>query len=394
MSAGSKSIFLCAILLSISAIILSIISVTKNNDKEVPQTTVAQPTVTIVGSDIIEADELLINTLRIHEIFGQSDIIVNDNFDMSGNRVKNVAMPQDEFDIANKKYVDTTFYSLSGTTPMQGDLNMDMNRIINVDIPEAPGDIVTKDYVDTRFLSTLGGYMQGDLIMNFTNTITNLPLAPTNPQDAASKGYVDSLPYLLRTGGTMNAVLDMGNNEITNIKDPSDAQDAVTKNYADTNYFSASEAIVLSENMNANGNTVVNVSDPTNPQDAMTKNYADTNYFLLDGSSSMLGPIDMGNNKIEYLLDPTDPGDAATKSYVDNRTSRSGIQSVTQSDPETSTTVLFDLSFMTAPIVVISLTDSVNIPNISYTRNVTPTGFELVTLGTIGHTYTFYYISI
>ena len=78
--------------------------------------------------------------------------------------------------------------------------------------------------------------INGGLDMNAgtTATITNLA-TPTNPNDAATKGYADGLAAgkLNLSGGTMSGDIVMDSNKITGLLDPTSAQDAATKIYVD-----------------------------------------------------------------------------------------------------------------------------------------------------------------
>ena len=78
--------------------------------------------------------------------------------------------------------------------------------------------------------------INGDLDMNAgtSATITNLA-SPTNTNDAATKGYVDTADAtkLSLSGGTMSGAIAMGAAKITGLADPTAAQDAATKIYVD-----------------------------------------------------------------------------------------------------------------------------------------------------------------
>ena len=78
--------------------------------------------------------------------------------------------------------------------------------------------------------------INGGLNMNAgtSATITNLA-SPTNTNDAATKGYVDTADALKLnlSGGTMSGAIAMGSAKITGLLDPTNAQDAATKIYVD-----------------------------------------------------------------------------------------------------------------------------------------------------------------
>ena len=253
--------------------------------------------------------------------------------------------------------------------------------IKNVTNPTGPQDAATKDYVDTEIvalsLNGTGPYLRlsgadtmlGTLDMGGFGIVNQLD--PTNPQDGATKNYVDTEiialgltgtgPYLELAGGTMTGAIDMGANQINNLADPTNPQDAVTRAFADANYISTTGAVgPLGGNLDMGGNRVVNVANPVGAQDAATKDYVDTNFLdllgssamqgaidmggfvignllaatandeavnlgqgnslwlRLDGTSSMTGALDMNGNQINDVTDPTLAQDAATKNYADS----------------------------------------------------------------------------
>ena len=123
----------------------------------------------------------------------------------------------------------------------------------------------------------------------------------------------------LRRDGTlaMQAVLDAGGFNVSNLADPTSAQHATTQNYTETTYVRQDGTSLPSADINLNGFKLINVADPTSAQDAATKNYADTTFLKLDGTNPMAAILNMGSYKIENLAEPTAATDGSTKGYVD-----------------------------------------------------------------------------
>ena len=182
------------------------------------------------------------------------------------------------------------------------------------------------------------------------------------------------------------ALLDIGNQSLTNVSDPANAQDAATKNYVDNTTAAAIDAITLTgfvdgttsssvitttrgatcllTNIPAGGNVdmgdfrITDLLNPVNPQDAATKDYVDSiggggsitltgavtgsgtgtivttltpittsqisNFntsvlaFRLDEFAAPTSAVSMNSQKITNVLNPTAAQDVATKDYVDN----------------------------------------------------------------------------
>ena len=154
--------------------------------------------------------------------------------------------------------------------------------------------------------------IDGTLNMNAgtTATITNLT-SPTNTNDAATKGYVDtSISNLVDSApGTLDTLNELA----AALGDDPNFSTTITNSIATKLPLAGGTmtgAIAMSTNK------ITGLGDPTAAQDAMTKAYADSNYLALSGGT-MTGAIDMGSAKITTTYTPTNAADLTTKTYVD-----------------------------------------------------------------------------
>lgn len=75
------------------------------------------------------------------------------SLNMNGQKIIGVAVPTENYNAANKKYVDTSlteYLKLDGSQSMTGDLNMNSHRITGVASPSANTDVSNKKYVNDR----------------------------------------------------------------------------------------------------------------------------------------------------------------------------------------------------------------------------------------------------
>ena len=219
-----------------------------------------------------------------HALFDVDDvqltnqILYFDDVNLDGNKIKNIAQPTEDEDVANKKYVDDEIaklplsddstLKLDGSRAMTGTLNLGGQRVINIkefvedDSSQAASDAQKYDVVNWGKIHEIRGDLKREInaveyeALNRINPdpmeddidmanhkIINLA-DPTNNQDVAHKEYVDdrikAIPGgdtsdLLKLDGSrvMTGNLQMGDNFITGLEDPnpSDSDYATSVNY-------------------------------------------------------------------------------------------------------------------------------------------------------------------
>ena len=208
-------------------------------------------------------------------------------------------------------YKNNNYVRSDGGTPLTGSLDMKGNIIYNVAEPVNPQDVATKVYVDNTKGSGVIGRKIGDAVsikenMDFMGKqkIKNLP-DPVNDHDAATKEYVDTKTEL--------GNIDMeGKFTILNVKTPINDNHITDKKYVDDN-----AAFVFRNNeYYAKGNIFLRDGEAT------TKKYVDDSLasHFIDGNDNIVfgRNVDMDGNKIFALPEPDQDSDPATKKYVDD----------------------------------------------------------------------------
>lgn len=157
--------------------------------------------------------------------------------------------------------------------------------------------------------------INGTLNMNAgtTATITNLT-SPTNTNDAATKGYVDTAVANLVDSAP--AALDTLNELAAAINDDANFSTTITNSIATKLPLAGG---TMSGAIAMGTNKITGMGDPTANQDAATKAYVDTadaTKLNLSGGT-MTGAISMGSNKITATYTPSANSDLTTKTYVD-----------------------------------------------------------------------------
>ena len=179
---------------------------------------------------------------------------------------------------------------LLSTIPAGGDVNLETYRINNLGSPVEATDATPKGYVDDQIAASietlnLSGFVQGG--------------PPVEGQFTTTRGEACVLSAI-PTGGDVNFNAD----KLINLGDPEEPQDAATKAYVDavvsnpllltmTGFVEGQEqpdgtmvatrgpdcllsTIPAGGDIHAEGYKIVNLADPEQPQDATTKAYVDS----------------------------------------------------------------------------------------------------------------------
>ena len=207
-------------------------------------------------------------------------------------------------------YINNNYVRSDGGTPLTGSLDMKGNIIYNVAEPVNPQDVATKVYVDNIKGSGVIGRKIGDAVsikenMDFMGKqkIKNLP-GPVNNHDAATKEYVDTKTEL--------GDIDMeGKFTILNVKTPINDNHIADKKYVDDNtaFF-----VFRKNEYYAKGS--INLRDG----EASSKKYVDeslaSHFIDINDNIVFDRNVDMKGKNIFNLPLPKKDDEPATKKYV------------------------------------------------------------------------------
>ena len=211
------------------------------------------------------------------------------------------------------------FTTVSASGGFTGDLTGDVTGNVTGNVTGAITGNVTGNLTGNVTSSGSSSFnnvtIDGTLNMNAgtTATITNLT-SPTNTNDAATKGYVDT--SLANLVDSAPGTLDTLNELAAALGDDPNFSTTITNSIA-TKLPLAGGTMTGAIAMGTS--KITDMGDPTAAQDAATKNYVDTQDALQVSKSgdSMSGNLAMGSNNITGLATPTANDHATNKSYVD-----------------------------------------------------------------------------
>ena len=219
-------------------------------------------------------------------------------------------------------YINNNYVRSDGGTPLTGSLDMKGNIIYNVAEPVNPQDVATKVYVDNTKGSGVIGRKIGDAVsikenMDFMGKqkIKNLP-DPVNDHDAATKEYVDTKTEL--------GDIDMeGKFTVLNVKTPINDNHITDKKYVDENaaFVFRNNEYYAKGNINLRNAKLGGLREPTQDGEATTKKYVDdlqNQYIDKRGNLKFGRNINLDNKRIFALKDPKKDYEATNKKYVDD----------------------------------------------------------------------------
>ena len=172
-------------------------------------------------------------------------------------------------------YINNNYVRSDGGTPLTGSLDMKGNIIYNVAEPVNPQDVATKVYVDNTKGSGVIGRKIGDSVSIKEN------------MDFMGKQKIKNLPDPVNDHGHYRATapLDIDNHKIENLPEPLEDGDAVNKKYVDgvVEDLTLKQGLIrenggfnlVDSYINMNFNNIRNVGLPNHEADAVPRSFVD-----------------------------------------------------------------------------------------------------------------------
>ena len=255
-----------------------------------------------------------------------SSLTINSNIDMKDRyRILNLKSPLDADEPATKQYSDSKFLDRDGSRTMIGNLSMNNNKITNLKAPSSNNDAATKKYVDDNkvdenaFLKLDGSKkMTGILDMN-NKTIKKSSKSKASDQ-AVNLEFLCSKVLFIDGRTAMHQDLKMGGKRVIGLNPtPINPNDAATKYYVDSNFYKRDGTVSLTGDLNIAGHRIKNLRTPIENSEVATKKYVDDQgslYLKKDGTVLMTGNLNMNSKNIFHVIDPITDDQAANRGWV------------------------------------------------------------------------------
>ena len=263
------------------------------------------------------------------------------DYDMQNKKLRNVASPQTNDDATTKSYANVEVSKTlkkDGTDQMNGLLDMNYNRIENVgNGRHGTTDALTHIQFEAFYfdLNTDSGDIEAQNPINMKNERILGVKDPILHSDASNKFYVDSslnfkadkteLANCLKKDGSIALTnnLDLGNNEIVNVKEATSGSHAVNLTQLNSELFKylPKTGGDMFGDIRMDNNSIYEIKNVENDTSAVNRKYVNDE---LDKKLDKNKDFSMGNNKITSLRNPDDSNELVNKSYVDQKVSQAG----------------------------------------------------------------------
>ena len=216
-----------------------------------------------------------------------------------------------------------------------GDYDIQNKKLRNVAEGTDNSDAVTKHQLETGLApkadkTELASYLKKDGSIALTNNLDLGNNEIVNVKEATSGSHAVNLTqlnselskYLHKTGGDMTGDIRMNDNSIYEIKNVENDTSAVNRKYVNDE---------LDKKLD---NKITSLRNPDDSNELVNKSYVDqkvsqaggsvdlTPYLKKDGSVALTGNLNMSQKRIINCGPPTNHFDVTRKSYVDNQFSR------------------------------------------------------------------------
>ena len=247
------------------------------------------------------------------------------DIDCQGRRFYNVGNVTNEDQLTTTLEANTRFMRKDEPT-----INMLNKRVINVANPTANTDAVNKQYLVNHggiYLKKDGSVaLSGNLDLG-NNEIANVKEA-TSGSHAVNLTQLNSelFKYLHKTGGDMTGDIRMDNNSIYEIKNVENDTSAVNRKYVNDEL---DKKLDKNKDFSMGNNKITSLRNPDDSNELVNKSYVDqkvsqaggsidlTPYLKRDGTVSVTGKFDFGDNIITKIGNGTQSTDVVNKGYID-----------------------------------------------------------------------------